>query len=84
MILCGGIRQLPPASGRQPFWSTNIFQRLVETIRLREDRRHEKDLAMQTLKEKFAWGGIIPSPDANSETEWPVDNDVFEFVQEGY
>ena len=84
VIFCGDVRQLPPASGRQPFWSTQTFQRLVEIFCLREDRRHERDLEMQAIKEKFAWGGTLPPKNATPQHEWPVDRDVFDFVAEGY
>ena len=84
IIFCGDVRQLPPASGRQPFWSSHTFQRLVEIFTLREDRRHEKDVAMQNIKEKFAWGGTLPPSDAKAQHEWPVDSDVLDFVTEGY
>ena len=57
VILFGDLRQLPPASGRKPFWSTQTFQSFFEVFVLREDRRHERDAAMRKLKELFAWGG---------------------------
>ena len=39
MLLCGDIRQIPPASldAAQPFWSAATFQRLFEIFWLRED-----------------------------------------------
>ena len=55
VIVCGDIRQLPPASGKQPFWACATFQQGFEIFCLTEDRRHEKDLHMQHLKELFAW-----------------------------
>ena len=47
VILFGDFRQLPPASGRQPFWATETFQSFFEIFILREDRRHERDAAMR-------------------------------------
>jgi hypothetical protein len=47
LLLFGDIRQLPPASGSRPFWSTAIFRDLFEIFVLREDRRHEKDPEMK-------------------------------------
>ena len=60
VIVCGDVRQLPPADDEQPFWATGMFQRLFEVMCLRDDRRHERDLGMQRLKELFAWGGCVP------------------------
>ena len=51
IIVCGDIRQLPPASGIAPFWSSWMFQNMFEYFVLREDRRHERDPCMQRLKE---------------------------------
>ena len=51
IILCGDIRQLPPASGIAPFWSSWIFQNMLEFFVLREDRRHERDPRMRRLKD---------------------------------
>ena len=51
IIVCGDIRQLPPASGIAPFWSSWVFQNMFEYFVLREDRRHERDPSMQRLKE---------------------------------
>ena len=84
LLLCGDVRQLPPASGRAPFWSTQTFQTMFEVFRLREDRRHERDPAMRELKEKMAWGGSLPEPGQGVATAWPVDPDVEEFIDEGY
>ena len=46
VIVCGDIRQLPPASGKQPFWASDTFQEGFEIFSLAEDRRHEKDIHM--------------------------------------
>ena len=62
VVAAGDTRQLPPANGRRPWWSGSIFRNMFEIFVLRNDRRHERDLAMQTLKEKFAWGGIVSGP----------------------
>ena len=59
ILLCGDVRQLPPASGRAPFWSTETFHTMFEIFRLREDRRHEREPDMQLLKEKVAGGSTI-------------------------
>jgi len=53
-------------------------------FRLRADRRHERDLEMQALKKKFAWGGTLPQNDISVDKTWPVDDDVISFVTEGY
>ena len=75
VVMCGDIRQLAPASGKRPFWSTPTFRNLFEIFRLQEDRRHERNLAMQAIKEKVAWGGIRTCPDTDA-AEWPVDEAV--------
>ena len=88
IIVCGDIRQLPPASGKQPFWACNTFQQGFEIFCLTEDRRHEKDLNMQRLKELFAWGGCVPpvslDDDADLQRAWQVDDRVFSFIVDGY
>ena len=84
LILCGDIRQLPPASGQQPFWGTATFQKMFEIFRLREDRRHERDLPMQSIKELLAWGGTRPHDDIDVDKEWPVHDDLFDFFVNGY
>jgi hypothetical protein len=71
VIVCGDIRQLPPASGKQPFWASHTFQESFEIFSLQEDRRHEKDLHMQTLKELFAWGGCVPPLHAWAQQSQP-------------
>ena len=58
VLVLGDLRQLPPASGNQPFWATHTFQDFFAIICLREDRRHERDTAFQDLKELIAWGGF--------------------------
>ena len=73
MIVCGDIRQLPPASGKQPFWASRTFQESFEIFSLEEDRRHEKDLHMQTLKELFSWGGCVPPVDGWAQESRPSD-----------
>ena len=79
VIVCGDIRQLPPASGKQPFWASRTFQESFEIFSLEEDRRHEKDLHMQTLKELFAWGGCVPPIDgwAQQSTLWSFRHSSF-------
>ena len=91
VILCGDIRQLPPASGKQPFWGCDSFQEVFEIFTLAEDRRHEKDIRMQRLKELFAWGGCCPpqrlqSADdlSNLTSPWPVHEEVLDFIAAGY
>ncbi|HIL56947.1 MAG TPA: hypothetical protein EYG39_03455, partial [Rhodothermales bacterium] len=79
VILCGDLRQLPPASGNRPFWSTHVARNLFAVFVLTEDRRHERDAFMQTLKEKLAWGGSLPAPTQDPTRHWPVDGDVREF-----
>ena len=83
LILCGDIRQLPPPSGKQPFWGTRTFQTLFEVFRLHEDRRHERDLGMQGIKELLAWGGCQPEHHTAVEEDWPVDESLFDFVVDG-
>ena len=39
---------------------------------------------MQTLKEKLAWGGTLPHPTWSPDQEWSVDDDVVDFLLEGY
>ena len=51
VIFCGDIRQLPPASGIAPFWSSWAFRNLFEFFVLREDRRHERDPCMREMKD---------------------------------
>ena len=83
-ITCGDLRQLLPASGEAPFFSTPDFHLLFEFFLLTEDRRHEKEPAMQRLKELIAWGGV--ECDA-TEAELAGDGvhcDVKDFVDEGY
>ena len=84
LLFCGDVRQLPPASGRAPFWSTQTFQTMFEIFRLREDRRHERDPEMQALKELVAWGGTLPEEGAEVRQAWPVEPAVFDFVIDGY
>ena len=84
VIVCGDIRQLPPANGTRAWWSTRDFYANFEIFVLREDRRHEKDKAMQTIKEKMAWGGGLPAESQNASNHWTVDPDVQDFVREGY
>ena len=86
VILFGDLRQLPPASGRKPFWSTQTFQSFFEIFVLREDRRHERDAAMRKLKELFAWGGCEHHKelynDEGWEEPWEIHPDVHEAVLE--
>ena len=88
ILVCGDIRQLPPASGKQPFWGTKTFQEGFEIFALTEDRGHERDLHMQKLKELFAWGGCEPSHDTTVDSDlsnpWIVHEQVFAFVEEAY
>ena len=84
LIICGDPRQLTPASGRMPFWGTTTFANLFEIFRLDLDRRHEKDVHMQSIKEKFAWGGVQDLPTDSDANPWPVDADVFDLVADGY
>jgi len=80
VFLLGDLRQLPPASGNQPFWATDTFQNFFEIMVLREDRRHEKDAEMRALKELLAWGGCEHarplSNDEGWEQPWPIDDRV--------
>ena len=76
LMVVGDNRQLPPASGVPPFWSTWRFQNLFEIFVLREDRRHERDAEMRAIKEKLAWGGSIPPTNATAKDGWNVDEDV--------
>ena len=80
----GDNRQLPPASGKPPFWSTWRFQNLFEIFVLREDRRHERDAEMRNIKEKLAWGGSIPHHGTAATDGWRVDDDIFNFFVQGY
>ena len=86
VLLFGDIRQLPPASGRQPFWATGTFQSFFEIFVLREDRRHERDASMRRLKELFAWGGCAHEKtiynDKGWEQPWPIHPDVYDAVLE--
>jgi len=61
IILSGDLRQLPPADGRIPLFATRDYHTLFEFFILSEDRRHEREPAMQELKELIAWGGHINS-----------------------
>ena len=70
VLLFGDIRQLPPASGRQPFWATETFQSFFEIFVLREDRRHERDASMRQLKELFAWGGCEHKEKMYNDKGW--------------
>ena len=72
IILGGDVRQLPPASGRRPYWATDRFYEDFEIFTLLEDRRHEKDPAMQQVKELIAWGGVDNPAEHDIETQWPV------------
>ena len=83
-ILSGDIRQLPPASGLAPFWSTRQFSDFFEIFMLREDRRHERDKSMQSLKEDLAWGGAVPPTTATPDTPWSVSTEVEDFVLDSY
>ncbi len=84
LILPGDVRQIPPASGSRPFWSTAPFRTLFEIFMLHEDRRHERDPGMQQLKEKIAWGGSLPDGRRSADDQWPVDSEVVHFVDDGY
>ena len=84
LIPVGDNRQLPPAPGIAPFWSTWYFQNLFEIFVLKEDRRHERDAEMRAIKEKLAWGGSIPSASATAEDGWNVDDDIVDFFVRGY
>ena len=53
-------------------------------FRLHEDRRHERDLGMQGIKELLAWGGCQPEHHTDVEKDWPVDESLFDFVVGGY
>ena len=80
VFLLGDLRQLPPATGNQPFWATETFQDFFEIMVLREDRRHEKDAEMRALKELLAWGGCEHTRalcnDEGWEQPWPIDDRV--------
>ena len=75
VIVCGDIRQLPPANGTRAWWSTRDFYANFEIFVLREDRRHEKDKAMQTIKEKMAWGGGLPAESQNASNHYSLSTD---------
>ena len=59
LLLCGDLRQIPPASedSPKPFWATNTFQHLFEIFVLKEDRRHARSPGIRRIKELVAWGG---------------------------
>ena len=61
---------------------------MFEIFCLTEDRRHERDPRMQGLKELFAWGGCDPPSDVKPSgyhtASWPVHDEVFNFVVDGY
>lgn len=80
VILCGDIRQLPPASGKKPFWGTGCFRSYFEVFVLEEDRRHERDSEMRNVKELLAWGGIVPDADQDVTRGWPVDERLHAFI----
>ena len=85
LLVFGDIRQLPPASGSRPWWSTKLFLDMFEIFVLREDRRHEKDADMRRLKELLAWGGSEPNKNKLCADEVrSVDPQAAEFVLEGY
>lgn len=84
-ILFGGdIRQLPPASGRMPYWAVDEFYEDFEIFVLAEDRRHEKDLATHNIKEAIAWGGVSDPMLHNPDDNWPVAEVVMEHIIDGY
>ena len=62
VILSGDLRQLPPADGKIPLFATKDYHTLFEFFILSEDRRHEREPAMQELKELIAWGGNLNLP----------------------
>ena len=86
IIIGGDLRQLPPAStnAQLPFWSRDLCYEDFEFMVLTEDRRHEKDPAMQKLKEMLAWGGVENAEHRQATEAWPVHRDVLNFVVEGY
>ena len=84
IIFSGDIRQLCPASGGRPFWSRATFHKFFEVFRLREDRRHERDLYMQGIKEKIAWGGLPLEAAPTCNQQWQVDEAVKTFILEGF
>ena len=57
ILLGGDLRQLPPASGSMPYWAADVFYEDFEIYVLAEDRRHERDIETQSIKELVAWGG---------------------------
>ena len=77
VLVFGDLRQLPPASSNPPFWASETFQTYFEIFTLREDRRHERDAEMRTLKELIAWGGCEHTTSLSNDTgwkeQWPVD-----------
>ena len=84
IILCGDLRQLPPASGEAPFFSTNDFHLLFEFFVLTEDRRHEKYKSIQKLKELIAWGGVPTNIADEQVTSTPIDPELKKFFKQGY
>ena len=84
IIFGGDLRQLPPASGKMPFWASDAFHEDFEIFVLTEDRRHERDLYTQSIKELVAWGGLDNAAEQDPQTTWPVDSRVREFIIDGY
>ena len=84
VLLFGDLRQLPPASGKPPFWASQTFQTTFEIFTLREDRRHERDAEMRNLKELIAWGGYAHttkvSNDSGWQDPWPIDQKLFDAI----
>ena len=84
LLLCGDIRQLPPASGKRPFWSTACFRLYFEVFVLKEDRRHERDPKLREIKELLAWGGVEPDESYDHNKEWPVAPLLTAFITDCY
>ena len=87
IIIGGDVRQLPPASTEcpMPYWASTSFYEDFEMMVLTEDRRHERDLPMQQVKELLAWGGVESLDNLDTEAPaWPVHPLVMSYVTNGY
>ena len=84
VIFGGDLRQLPPASGAMPYWASDYFFEDFELFVLSEDRRHERDLYTQSIKELVAWGGLQDVEDLSPDSPWPVHSRVRDFIVDGY
>ena len=84
ILLGGDLRQLPPASGSMPYWAADVFYEDFEIYVLAEDRRHERDIETQSIKELVAWGGLDDAESRDPETTWPVYSRVQKFILDGY